>query len=95
MAAMVRDKPGGSRGEDQRTERIVERFLVDRKVPGTVARKVAREARKALYSTPSWYASTNGRLLVHIWLFRALVEGGHRPGAAELIADLLSELSAA
>lgn len=95
MATIVRDKPVGFRGEDRRTERFVERFLVDRKVPGTVARNVARQARRALYSTPSWYASSNGRLLVHIWLFRTLVEGGHKSGAAELIADLLSELSAA
>lgn len=95
MATIVRDKPAGIRGEDHHTERFVERFLVDRKVTERVARVVAREARKALYSTPNWYASTNGRLLVHIWLFRTLVEGGHKSGAAELIADLLGELSAA
>jgi hypothetical protein len=76
------------------TGEFVETYLVGRGVRAAVARKVAREADRAVAWTPSWHASRSGRLLVHIWLFRALVDGGHRSRSAALIADLLGELSA-
>lgn len=79
----------------QGIERFVESYLLDHRVPATIARKVAREAGKAVASMPNWHASRSGRLLVHIWLFRALVDGGHKSHSAELIADLLGQLSVA
>ena len=78
----------------QGTAQFVETYLVDHGVRAAVARRVARETDRALAWTPNWHASRSGRLLVHIWLFRALVDGGHRSHSAALIAGLLDELSA-
>jgi folylpolyglutamate synthase/dihydropteroate synthase len=58
-----------------------------------LAARVAQEMNKALRFVPNWHASANGRFEIHVWLFRTLVDGGHKSHSAELISDLLKELN--
>jgi hypothetical protein len=68
-------------------------YLRDRGVADGLAARVAHEVSKALHAMPSWHSSAVGRQLMVVWLFRALVDGGHRSDSARLIGDLLRELS--
>jgi hypothetical protein len=67
--------------------------LRDRGVADGLAARVAHEVSKALRAMPNWHSSAVGRQLMVVWLFRILVEGGHKSHSAELIGDLLRELN--
>lgn len=67
-------------------------FLSARDVPPPAAERVASEAVRAIRVLPNWHTTRNALLEIHIWLFRALADGGHKVRGAELIAELLDAL---
>lgn len=67
-------------------------YLRDCGVADGLAARVAHEVSKALHAMPNWHSSAVGRQEMVLWLFRALVDGGHRSDSARLVGDLLHEL---
>jgi hypothetical protein len=67
-------------------------YLKGRGVSDAIAQSVALQASRALRNLPNWHASANGRIELHIRLFRTLVDAGHRSHSAELTGDLLKEM---
>lgn len=72
-----------------RRDDFVRDYLRAQHVRPAVAELVACEASRAVGSQPSWHATRNGVLELHIRLFRVLVAAGYKTGSAELVGDLL------